>query len=116
MQKKFGALRAIGTILKILGIIEMILSFVGMVTIIVISSVMGNILSIGDFVVDLGSSGILLGVGIGLLFFFITVIGAITTYGVGELMFLMIAVEENTRATVLVLQAQPKPQNPTGIV
>jgi hypothetical protein len=108
MQKKFGALRAIGTILKILGIIEAVLAFAGMVTIIVISSVMGNVLTIGQFFVDLGGSAILLGIGVGLLFFFVTFIGAIGMYGLGELIYLLIATEENTRATVIMLQAQVK--------
>jgi len=108
MQKKFGALRAIGTILKILGIIEAILAFAGMVTIIVISSVMGNVLTIGQFFVDLGGSAILLGIGVGLLFFFVTIIGAIGMYGMGGLIYLLIATEENTRATVIMLQSQVK--------
>lgn len=112
MQKKFGALRAIGTILKILGIIEIFLAFAGMVTLIVISSVMGNVFTFASVVVDLGGSGILLGIGIGLLFFFTTFVGAIATYGAGELIYLLIAVEENTRATVIMLQAQQKQSNP----
>lgn len=108
MQKKFGGLRAIGTILKILGIIEIFLAFAGMVTVIVIASVMGNVITIADVVIDLGGSAILLGIGIGLLIFFTTFVGAIATYGAGELMYVMIALEENTRATVIMLQAQQK--------
>lgn len=109
MQKKYGALRAIGTILKVFGVIEMILAFAGMVAIIVFSSVMGNTLMLGQYYVDMGGSAILIGIGIGLLFFLVTLAGAIAAYAVGELIFLFIAMEENTRATAILLQQQSKP-------
>lgn len=112
MQKKFGALRAIGTILKIFGVIEIILAFAGMVAIIVFSSVMGNAITFGQYLVDMGGSALLMGIAIGALFFVITLAGAIATYGVGELIYLFIAMEENTRATALLIQGQSKQPRP----
>lgn len=111
MQKKFGALRAIGTILKVFGVIEMILAFAGMVAIIVFSSVMGDSLTFGQYFVNMGGSGMLIGITVGVLFFVITFAGAIATYAVGELIYLFISMEENTRATAILLQTQGKLQH-----
>lgn len=102
MQKKFGALRFIGTIFKILGIIIAVLTVIGAILTLIgmsaggplLRSMMGpnNDLDLGGagfFAGLFGAFGILLGGGI----------SALSTYAMGELLYLLLAIEENTRGT-----------------
>jgi hypothetical protein len=91
MGQQYTALRTIGTIYKVLGVI------IGVLTLLIAFGI-GNI---GGFAASLRESflGILLvlicGGGI-----------ALTLYATGEGVFLLIALEENTRMTAIALQRQ----------
>lgn len=109
MSKKFGILRFIGTVYKIIGIILAVIAILAALGV-CISSIAGG-MALNDLSQSLGTqelgflgpvggiiagAGILIGLGI----------AAISQYAVGEAIFLFIAIEENTRATAALLQRQ----------
>jgi len=109
MSKKFGILRFIGTIYKIIGVILGVIavlaalgvclgSFLGGAALSDLSQALGtqNIGFLGPIGGIITGLAILIGVGI----------AAISQYAIGEAIFLFIAVEENTRATAAFLQRQ----------
>ena len=118
MEKKFKALRFVGTVYKVLGIIGGVLTVIGAVGFCLFSilggSLMNSVLnSVGNYGGG-GSSGpagflggILGGVIVGGIILLYGGIGSITLYAFGEGIYLLIGLEENTRTTALMLQ-QPK--------
>ncbi len=108
MQKRFGGLRTIANILKILGIITAVIAVVGAVGIIILSSLIPGQFQIGGFIVLLGSTAILGGIVLG--FFFLIGLGllAVALIAFGEMLHLFVAMEENTRATFILLQSMNK--------
>jgi len=112
MEKRYAALRVIGTIYKVLG------GIAGIVTILLAigicaSSVLGGA-AMGNLGREFGGdprvagllSGFLGGV-IGTVLVIIYGGGfAVTLYALGEGVYLLLALEENTRATVALLQRQ----------
>ncbi|HTX78077.1 MAG TPA: hypothetical protein VMC62_00340 [Longilinea sp.] len=114
MKKKFGALRVIGTIYKIVGVIIGIVAILGFFGSLIgaftggsamdtlfSSYGMGNMGGAGVFVGILSALVILIGGGL----------SALVTFGIGELFYLFISMEENTRATAAaLLQSGSKPQ------
>jgi hypothetical protein len=111
VAKQYQALRTIGTIYKVLGIIA------GVLTILLVLGFCGFSVLGGASLSSLGSRygspsfgslfGGLLGGVIGGIFIIIYG-GAIslTLYAAGELVYLLLALEENTRATAQLLQQQ----------
>lgn len=109
MSKKFGVLRFIGTVYKIIGIILAVIGVLAAVGVCVATFAggyafgemsrqmglqdWGMIGPIGGIVTGLG---ILIGVGL----------AAISQYAIGEAIFLFLAIEENTRATAALIQRQ----------
>jgi hypothetical protein len=109
MARRFTALRIIGTIYKMLGVIAGILTVLAFVAIIVAAVVGGGRLGRGFM------PGPLYGVrttaaAIGVLIYGSIV--ALTLYAFGEGVYLLIALEENTRLTSELLQRQPTPPTP----
>jgi hypothetical protein len=89
MEQRYTALRTIGSVYKVLGIIA------GAVTLL-------TVLGIGSFL-----GGFLGGGFLGILVMLIFGGGiALTLYATGEGMFLLLALEENTRVTATALQRQ----------
>lgn len=115
MEKRYAALRIIGTIYKVLG------GLVGVVMLIIVLAICGASFLGGaamdtlgrELGGDTGFAGMFGGVLGGLIgAFFAIIYGggmAITLYAFGEGMYLLIALEENTRATVLLLKQQSTP-------
>lgn len=100
MEQSYPALRTIGNIYKLLG------SIVGAITALAVIGLCASGLASGRDTV-FGPFGGILGGLIGSLL--VTLYGggiALTLYAAGEGMFLLIALEENTRATALALQRQ----------
>lgn len=116
MQKRFGALRVIGTIFKILGIIEGILAILAAIGSFILFAAGGNILntmaSSYNLQFNVEGAGLLTGVIISILSLLIGLVWAITTYGMGDLFYLLIALEENTRASAITLQTFSRPTTP----
>ncbi len=113
MEKRYTALRTIGTIYKILGIIS------GAITLLVIlgicaASVLGGA-ALGELGNQFGGSygmgsmfgGVLGGIFLGFLAILYGGSISITLYAFGEGIFLLLALEENTRATAEMLTQQP---------
>jgi hypothetical protein len=105
MEKKFQILRFVGTIYKILGII------VGVITILLVigaclMSILGGTMmdqfqrELGQAAPGMGAGmGIIGGIIAGLLIFLYGGGLAITLYAAGEGVYLLVALEENTRRT-----------------
>ena len=117
MEKKFKALRFVATVYKVIGIIGGVLTAVSAIGFCLFSilggSLMNSVLNSVSNYNGGGSSGpagflggILGGVIIGGIILLYGVIGSITLYAFGEGIYLLIALEENTRTTALVLQQQ----------
>ena len=112
MKKHYQALRVIGTIYKVLG------GIVGVITILLVlgicaTSVLGGAAmdTLGrEFGGDTGFAGLFGGLLGGLIGGVLAIIYggglAVTLYAAGEGVYLLLALEENTRATVMLLQQQ----------
>ena len=119
MEKRYQALRVIGTVYKVLGGIVGVLTIV-LVIGICLTRVLGGAAmdSIGrEFGTHTSFTGMLGGVFGGIIVMGIGAIiygggMAITLYAAGEGVYLLLAMEENTRATSQLLQQQitPPPQ------
>ncbi|MBA4385015.1 MAG: hypothetical protein C0410_09785 [Anaerolinea sp.] len=104
MQKKYRGLRIIGLLLKIIGGLEL---FVGLISAIVLP------LALSDSHVSLlqfglqnvfPASGLVLGIITGVFIFLVGLVCGLLTFSAGELFNVVIAIEENTRATKILLQ------------
>ena len=117
MEKKFKALRFVGTIYKVIGIIAGVLTIIGSLGFCLISILGGSVInSVLNSVSNYGGGsssgpaglfgGILGGVIIGGIILLYGGITSITLYALGEGIYLFIGIEENTRTTALLLQQQ----------
>jgi ABC-type phosphate transport system permease subunit len=107
MEKRYTALRLIATVYKVLGVIALIITLLAVVGFCLAGLAGGGLLrelGRGPNAMPLGGAfGGLIAGGLALLY------GgglAVTLYGLGEAIYLLIALEENTRATVQLLQKQ----------
>jgi hypothetical protein len=113
MEKRYSALRTIATIYKVAGIIVLVLtviSILGICATSVLGGSMFNRLS-QDYGYNPGGTvgGVIAGL-VGSLVSILTGGGlALTLYATGEGIYLLLAMEENTRATVALLQRQLNP-------
>ncbi|NMC79741.1 MAG: hypothetical protein GYA59_10310 [Chloroflexi bacterium] len=113
MEKRYVALRTIGTIYKVLGIIAAIFTILAMLGICGTSVLGGAALDrLGhQFGNDSSFGGMFGGVFGGLLMSVVILLYggglAVTLYALGEGVYLLLALEENTRQTVALLQ-RPK--------
>ena len=120
MEKRFHALRFIGTLYKIIGIIVLVLAVLGAVGIF-LGGVFGGA-AINDFGNSFGRGmsgmgflgGIIGGLISGTIFLIASGIGGLTLYALGEAIYLLISIEENTRsaaekAAKAVVAAEPAP-------
>lgn len=101
MKKRFGVLRVLSTVMKVLGIITAALSVLGSLGTLIASFAGGNLWAMlgydansGFFVGLVGAFGMLV---LGILY-------AAFMYGYGELIMLLIAMEDNTFKTVQLLE------------
>ncbi len=105
MKKKYMALRTVGTVYKVVGIIIGIITIIGAIGICITSfaggaamGALGDQLGRGSAAAGfLGSA--LGGVMIAVVTLLYGALGAVTLYGMGELVYLLIDLEENTRTT-----------------
>ena len=113
MEKKFKALRTIGSIYKILGIIASIITILIIIGICATSFLGGAALDsfsreLGDYGYS-GFSSVFSGLVGGLLLSIFAIINggiiALSLFGIGEGIYVFISIEENTRATAELLAA-----------
>jgi hypothetical protein len=118
MEKRYRALRIIGTVYKVLGVIAGVLTIIAVVGFCLATVLGGAALgNLGESSRNLGAAGALGGALSGVVVGIIGIIYggglALSLYGLGEGVYLAISVEENTRATVRLLEQQSRPpQNP----
>jgi len=101
MKKRFGVLRLLSTVLKVLGIVVAALGVLGGLGTLIMSFAGGDLWSSigydansGFFVGLVGSFGIFIG---GILY-------AVILYGYGELLLLLLSMEDSTFRTVKLLE------------
>lgn len=106
MEKKYRGLRIIGLLLKIIGVLELI---VGLFSVLVLPLVLSDshvsLLQPGLQSI-FPASGLVLGIITGSIIFLVGLVCGLLTFSAGELFNVVIAIEENTRATTLLLQKQ----------
>lgn len=119
MEKRFTALRIIGTVLKVLAWVILVFGVIGAILMLLAGLGLGG----QQELPGLGRTGGLLG---GLAMFLAVLISAIVAflfyYAAGEAVYLLLAIEENTRRTAYFFQQQvsarqasyPPPAAPPG--
>jgi hypothetical protein len=106
MIKRYRGLGFIGLLLKIIGVFELVLGLVGLVLLPLTLSNADAALSQIGLPLSTPGIGLILGVSLGVLVFLIGLVSGLLTFALGEMINVVIAIEENTRATVILLQAQ----------
>jgi len=104
MEKRFRVLRFIGTLYKVLAWIALVggvLAAFGTL----VAGLIGGVSLPRQYGFP-RAGGALVGIGGFLVGLIVAVIYFITLYGVGELIYLFLAIEENTRETALYLRGQ----------
>ena len=117
MQKKYGVLRFISGFYKIVGIIVGVLALLSGLGICATSvfgtsllSGLGQSMQNSGMPLALGAGGVVAGIISALVAMLGGAITALGLYAVGELISLLISMEENTRATAALMQyRQPAP-------
>jgi len=117
MEKRYKSLRVIGTIYKVLGGIVAVITILSVLGICA-TSVLGGA-AINNFGRQYGGNsgvwGLFSGVLGGIIGSVLTIISggalAVTLYATGEGVYLLIAIEENTRVTAALLQQQAGPRS-----
>lgn len=104
MEKKYRGLRIIGLLLKIIGVLELFVGlFCALVLPLVLSDSNVSLLNLG-FKDYFAGTGLLLGIITGVVIFLVGLVCGLLTFSLGELFNVVIAIEENTRKTTLLLQ------------
>ncbi len=113
MEKKFRVLRIIGTIWKILAWIVLIIGILSSVGVLLTSVFGGGMLHQFGQQYRMPQPSWLFSVAGGVIVFigslFITIVYFLLLYAIGELIYLLLAIEENTRLAAQWIQAHPAP-------
>jgi len=114
MEKKFKVLRFIGTIWKILAWIVLIVGILSSIGVLLMSILGGGLLSqLGQEYGQMPDASWFFGTVGGVVAFIVslivTIIYFLMLYAVGELIYLLLAIEENTRLASPWMQAPPAP-------
>lgn len=102
MDRRFTALRIIGTVFKILAWIVLIIGLLVAIGLLVL----GFTLTGQQAVLGLDFGGPMAGIAMFFVVLVISVFSFLSLYAIGELVYLFLAVEENTRRTAYILQQQ----------
>ena len=104
IPRKFGTFRFIGTFFKIMGIIIAIATVIGAILLAIGFSVggslLGNLVQTAETPERLYSYGILSGVLTALIVLVVGGLWGALTFGIGEMFYVLIAIEENTRVII----------------
>ena len=101
MKKRFGVLRILASVLKVLGIVVAAFAVLGGLGALIMSLAGGNLWS--SFGVD-ANSGFLVGLAGSFGIVVLGVLYAVILYGFGELLILFLSMEDNTFKTVKLLE------------
>ena len=102
MDRRFAALRIIGTILKILGWTALILGFL----LAVLALVLGIALREPLAMLDVNVEGALLGVAGFVILLLLAVLSFLFLYGFGEFLFVFLSIEESARRVAYIQQQE----------
>jgi len=105
MKKRFKFLRTMANIFKVLGILLAAFSLVGGIILVVLSLSNGNFWTL--FGLD-AASGYFYGLSGGVFVLIFGVLEGLIIYGFGELIYVVIAIEENTYKSSLFLESMQK--------
>jgi hypothetical protein len=108
MKKRFKFLRTLANIFKILGILLAALSLLGGIILIVLSLSNGNFWSL--FGLD-AATGYSVGLASGIFTLICGVLCGLMVYGFGELVYVLISIEENTYKTSVFLEGMQKDED-----
>ena len=104
IPRKFGTFRFIGTFFKVMGIIITVITLIGAVFLAIAlpigGSVLGNLVQTAETPERLYSYGILSGVLTALMVLVVGGLWGALTFGIGEMFYVLIAIEENTRVII----------------
>ena len=101
MKKSFGVLRTLATVLKVLGVVAAALAVLGGLVFFIMSLAGSDLLS--NFGFD-STGSVFVGLLGAFVFLVIGLLYAVLLYGYGELIMLMISIEENTHRTATLLE------------
>jgi len=105
MGRQFTALRVIGTIFKVLAWLALILGVLAAIGVLVASFTLEDQITIPG----LGMAGPLTGIAVFFVALLVSIIYFLLLYAVGETIYLVLAIEENTRRSAWLLQQQYAP-------
>lgn len=103
VEKRFRALRLIGSVFKALGILCGVVGILGACGLTLAAMAGGAILSGVAKDAGLGANSAVAGIGAGIGILLIALIYGLALYAVGESIYLQLAIEENTRLTAAAL-------------
>jgi hypothetical protein len=110
MDKKYTALRVIGTIYRVLGIITLFITIIAVIGICGTSVLGGSAMDAisSQYSSSSGNTGLISGLFGGIIFSIFAIIYgglmSITLFAFGEGVYLLISLEENTRRTALLIE------------
>jgi len=117
VPKRFGVLRLVGTLLKVIAWIVLILSILGAIGLVLVGN-SGIALPLSQLPIDATLAGNIQGIIAGIALLIFGLIYFLILYASGESLHLQLAVEENTRLTAALLlrmhqetQQEPSPRN-----
>jgi len=102
MNKRFKFLRTLANIFKILGIILAALSLVAGIVVFVLGTSNGSFWRLFGLSAAAGAET---GITAGLVILIVGILGGLIEYGIGELIFVLLSIEENTYKTSIFLEA-----------
>jgi len=103
VDRRFTALRIIGTVFKVLAWIGLILGLLGAIGTLILGFTLSG--QQGFLGLDLGSP-ILASIAMFVFALIVAVINFLILYAVGESVYVFLSIEENTRRTAYILQQQ----------
>jgi hypothetical protein len=102
MDRRFTALRVIGTVFKILAWIALILGLMAATGMLIVGFTLGG----QQGPLGLALNGPLAGIAMFVVALIITVISFLSLYAIGESVYLFLSIEDNTRRTAYLTQQQ----------
>lgn len=102
MEKKFTALRVIGTVFKILAWISLLLGILAAILALVAGFAAGGV----DDLLGLGLGGPVAAIAGFIAALIVAIFYFLMLYSLGEAIYLALAIEENTRRTAYIVQQQ----------
>jgi len=102
MDRRFTALRIVGTVFKVLAWVILVLGLMVAVASLAAGFFLGNQLS----AVSIDAGGPLAGLAMFIVAVILSVVGFLFMYASGEFVFLLLSLEENTRRTAYIAQQE----------